>query len=197
MTAAKKPKRELPMMRFSSRDEWEEWLRENHASSDGVWLRIARKGSGETSITSPQALEVALRHGWIDGQVKGLDETTWLQKYTPRGARSIWSKVNREKVTALIEAGKMHPAGIAEVERAKADGRWDAAYDPPSRITVPPDLRAALDAEPAAAAFFATLDSRNRYAILHRTHTAKKAETRAARIAKFVEMLKRRETIYP
>ena len=173
------------------------WLANEHARSPGIWLVIAKKESGKRSITYAEALEVALVWGWIDGQKASKDETEWLQKFTPRGKKSIWSKVNREKVEALIAEGRMKPSGLEVVRAAKADGRWDAAYDSPSRATVPDDLAAALAAEPRAAAFFGSLDATNRYAVLHRVHTAKKAETRAARIRTFVEMLARGEAIYP
>jgi uncharacterized protein YdeI (YjbR/CyaY-like superfamily) len=189
---------ELPILRFASREEWADWLDEHHASQDpGVWVKFAKKGTGIPTVTFAEALEVALCYGWIDGQSRSLDETYYLQKFTPRRARSKWSKINRERVTALIERGEMKPAGLAEIERAKADGRWDAAYDPPSKITVPDDLRRALDESPKAAELFAKLDSQNRYAILYRVHDAKKPETRARRIDEFVAMLAEGETPYP
>lgn len=191
------PAGELPIMPFESPRVWDTWLAANHASSRGVWMKLAKKAAGVASITYPQALEVALVWGWIDGQKGSFDDAWWLQKFTPRGPRSIWSKVNREKAQALIDAGKMRPSGLAAVERAKADGRWDAAYDSPSKATVPEDLAAALAANPRASAFFATLDATNRYAVLHRVHTAKKVETRARRISQFVEMLARGEKIHP
>lgn len=158
---------------------------------------MAKKASGIASIDHPGALEVALCHGWIDGQRKGDGEQHFLQRFTPRTPRSTWSKINRDKALKLIDEGRMQPAGLAEVERARADGRWDAAYDAQSIATVPPDLQAALDANPKAAAFFATLDSRNRYAVLFRTQGAKKPGTRARRIAQFVEMLAKGEKIHP
>jgi uncharacterized protein YdeI (YjbR/CyaY-like superfamily) len=187
---------DYPELAFPSPDEWDAWLREQHAQADGVWLRIAKKGSGIPSITYAGALDVALCYGWIDGQAKGIDETWYVQKFTPRRARSLWSKRNREKVAALTEAGRMLPAGLREVERAKADGRWDAAYDGPAAATVPDDLQSALDANPAAAEAFAGVNGQNRYAILHRLQTARRPETRARRIAQFVEMLARGETLY-
>jgi uncharacterized protein YdeI (YjbR/CyaY-like superfamily) len=162
-----------------------------------VWLRFAKKSSGLKSLTYDEALEVALCYGWIDGQSKSEDQSYWVQSFTPRGKRSIWSKLNREKALALIASGRMRRAGLAEVDRARTDGRWDAAYDSPSRITVPDDLQAALDENPAARAFFTTLDSRNRYAILFRIHTAKRAETRAKRLQQFVQMLARKEKLHP
>jgi uncharacterized protein YdeI (YjbR/CyaY-like superfamily) len=158
---------------------------------------MAKKASGSKSVSHDEALDVALCYGWIDGQAKSEGEDSWLQRFTPRGKRSIWSKRNREKVRALIKTGEMKPAGLAEVQRAKKDGRWDAAYDPPSRIKVPADLQAALDTNRRAKSFFAALDSRNRYAVLFRIHMAKKAETRAGRIEKFVAMLARGEKLYP
>ena len=191
------PAPELPTRAFGDAEEWESWLREHHDSAPGVWIKFARKGSGVASVTYMEALHAALCFGWIDGQARSLDEASYVQRFTPRRARSIWSKRNREFATALIESGRMQPAGLREVERAKADGRWDAAYDAPSTATVPDDLKAALDANPAAAEFFAGLDGRNRYAILHRVQTAKRPETRARRIEKFVAMLAAGEKIYP
>jgi uncharacterized protein YdeI (YjbR/CyaY-like superfamily) len=183
--------------RFESLEAWERWLAEHHDEPDGVWIKFARKGSGIPSVTQPEAVETALRFGWIDGQARSLDERFYLQRFTPRRARSMWSKRNREIATALIAAGRMEPPGLREVERAKADGRWEAAYDAPSGATVPEDLQRELDANARAAAFFATLDGRNRYAILYRIQTAKKPETRARRIATFVAMLAEGRTLYP
>jgi uncharacterized protein YdeI (YjbR/CyaY-like superfamily) len=189
---------EPPIVSFGDQGGWRAWLAAHHSDApEGVWLKIARKGSGVPSLDYPQAVDVALCYGWIDGQKKGLDEAHWLQRFTPRRSRSIWSKVNRAKAEALVEAGEMQPAGLAEMERAKADGRWDAAYDGQRTSTVPDDLAAALAADAVAREFFATLDSTNRYAILHRLQTAKKPETRARRLAQFVEMLGERRTIYP
>lgn len=193
----KTPVGEIPIIAFATPRDWADWLASNHAASRGLWLKLAKKGSGVESVTYPQALEVALAWGWIDGQKDSFDDTAWLQKFTPRGPRSIWSKINRDKALALIEAGEMKPPGLEQVERAKQDGRWEAAYDSPSRAAVPEDLSAALAANPRAAAFFSTLDSTNRYAVLFRIHTAKKAETRARRISQFVEMLARHEKLYP
>ena len=187
----------LPEMLFADTAAWTKFLEREHGKSAGVWMRIAKQGAAESSVQYPEALNVALCFGWIDGQKKGIDEHYWIQKFTPRAARSIWSKINREKVEALIAAGQMREAGLREIERAKADGRWDAAYDSASKAEIPPDLQAALDASPAAKAFYATLNATNRYAILFRTQTAKKAETRAKRIAQFVEMLERGEKIHP
>ncbi|EJL80295.1 YdeI family protein [Variovorax sp. Varisp85] len=181
----------------SSAASWARWLKRHHASAAGVWLRIAKKESGIASIDYPAALEEALCWGWIDGQRKSEDAQYFLQRFTPRTRRSIWSQINRAKVLKLIDEGRMQPAGHAEIERAKADGRWDAAYEGVSAATVPPDLQAALDANKKAAKFFATLDSRNRFAVLFRTQGAKKPETRARRIAQFVEMLAKGEKIHP
>jgi uncharacterized protein YdeI (YjbR/CyaY-like superfamily) len=183
-------------MRFASAAAFEEWLAAAHAASDGVWLELAKKGSGVPSVTYAEAVEIALCFGWIDGQVRRSEEEGfYLQRFTPRRARSTWSQINREKVAALAAAGRMQPAGLAEVERAKADGRWDAAYAPPSRMTVPDDLRSALDAEPAAAERFAALPASERYSILFDVHGAKRPETRARRIAKHVGVLARGEPI--
>lgn len=187
----------LPIILFESQYAWENWLKEHHADAKGLWLKLAKKGSGVPSVDYQQALEVALCYGWIDGQKASHDERHWLQKFTPRGPRSIWSKINCDKATALIAEGRMQAAGMLQVERAKADGRWDAAYDGQSKITVPEDLQHELDNNQQAKDFFATLDSRNRYAILFRIQTAKKAETRAARIQKLVEMLAQNQKIYP
>lgn len=176
---------------------WARWLKRHHASAAGVWLRIAKKDSGIASIDYAAALEEALCWGWIDGQRRSDDAQYFQQRFTPRTKRSIWSQINRAKVLKLIEEGRMQPAGHAEIERAKADGRWDAAYEGVAAATVPPDLQAALDADKKAAKFFATLDSRNRFAVLFRTQSAKKPETRARRIAQFVEMLAKGEKIHP
>jgi uncharacterized protein YdeI (YjbR/CyaY-like superfamily) len=190
-------KQDLPVVAFESQDAWEAWLAEQHATSPGVWLKLTKKGSGIPSVTYPEAVEVALCFGWIDGQAKSLDDRYHLQRFTPRAARSKWSKINREKVQRLIDEGRMQPAGLREIERAKADGRWEAAYDAPSSATIPDDLQQALDENDAARAFFATLDSRNRYAVLYRIQDAKKPETRARRIAQFVAMLAEGKKIYP
>ncbi|AVR94525.1 YdeI/OmpD-associated family protein [Pseudoduganella armeniaca] len=191
------PKAELPELTFADAAAWEAWLAREHARTPGAWLRIAKRSAGTVTVQYPEALEVALCHGWIDGVKRRIDDDWWVQKFTPRAARSIWSKVNRDKVQALIDSGRMRPAGLKEIERAKADGRWDAAYDSVRQASVPPELQAALDANPAARQFFATLDSRNRYAILHRLQTAKKPETRARRLEQFVQMLARGEKLHP
>ncbi|MET7291326.1 YdeI/OmpD-associated family protein [Streptomyces griseoloalbus] len=186
-----------PVLGFASRTAWETWLEEHHEDVAGVWLRIPRKGSGLAGVDYATALESALCYGWIDGHKKGLDDTHWLQRFTPRRPRSRWSAVNRQKALDLIERGRMRPSGLREVERARADGRWEAAYASQSTATVPDDLRAALDAAPAARDFFATLDGRNRYAILHRIQEARRPQTRAARIEKYVAMLAEGEKIHP
>jgi len=188
---------ELPTLPFVTREAFADWLAEHHATSAGIWIRFAKIPSGIASIRYAEALEVALCWGWIDGQSRRVDETWYVQKFTPRRARSMWSKINCARATALIAAGTMQAPGLAEVERARADGRWARAYDSPSAATVPDDLAAALATNPRASAFFAGLDSRNRYAILHRIQTVKKPETRARRIDEFVKMLTRREKLHP
>ncbi|MFE1782206.1 YdeI family protein [Streptomyces sp. NPDC059506] len=185
-----------PVLFFATQEEWEKWLEENHGDVPGVWFQIPKNGSGIDGVDYAHALESALCYGWIDGQKKKLDEQHWLQRFTPRRPGSKWSKVNREKATRLIAGGRMRPAGLREVEKAKVDGRWEAAYAAQSRATVPDDLRAALDAAPEARDFFAALDSRNRYAVLYRIEDAKKPETRAARIEKFVAMLAQRKKLH-
>ena len=185
-----------PPLLFEDQETWFSWLRKNHATSSGVWLRIAKKGANVSSVSYLQAVDAALCFGWIDGQKKSDDESYWLQRFTPRSEKSIWSKINREKATRLVELGQMNAAGLREVERAKRDGRWDGAYDSPSGATIPADFQAVLNKIPRAKAFFATLDSRNRYAVLFRIQTAKKAETRAKRIKHFAEMLSQQKKIY-
>jgi uncharacterized protein YdeI (YjbR/CyaY-like superfamily) len=183
-----------PIELFRDRTSWEGWLDENHAASQGVWLRLAKKSSKSTSVSYAEAVEVALCYGWIDGQSKGEDEDYSLQRFTPRAKRSGWSKINRERALDLIQAGRMRPPGLEEIERAQQDGRWDAAYDSPRTMKVPPDLQVALEHDPQAKAAFESLDSRNRYAILFRLQTAKKPETRARRIKQFIGMLTREES---
>ena len=185
-----------PVLAFASQDEWEAWLDAEHATSDGVWVKFAKKGSGVATVVYAEALDVALCYGWIDSQVMSLDERFYLQKFTPRRSRSKWSRINREKIEQLTNVGRMKPAGLEQVGLAKTDGRWDAAYASPSTIEVPEDLQQALDANPKAAEFFATLSGSNRYAILYRLEDAKKAETRARRLEKFVGMLERGEKVY-
>jgi uncharacterized protein YdeI (YjbR/CyaY-like superfamily) len=186
----------LPIKLFRTPTAFEKWLATNHAKSAGLWLRLAKKGKGLTSLSFKEAIEVALCWGWIDSQAKPYDDASWLQRFTPRGPRSVWSKINTGKVAELIASGRMQPPGLAAVERAKADGRWAAAYEPASSASVPADLQAALDANPKAKAFFETLRGSNRYAVLYRIHSAKKPETRAKRVADFVAMLARHETVY-
>lgn len=181
---------------FKNARAFESWLKKNHAKSDGLWLKIAKRGASEPSVTYPEAVEVALCWGWIDGQKKGLDDQHFLQRFTPRRARSVWSKINVDKVATLIAAGRMQAPGYAQIEAAKADGRWAQAYDGARTSVVPEDLLAALEAEPKAKAFFATINASNRYAVLWRIQTAVKAETRARRIAQLVEMLARGETVH-
>lgn len=191
------PPRDTAVLEFANRKAWVIWLDKNHSKSPGIWMRLAKKASGSQSVSYSEALEVALCYGWIDGQKKSDGEAAWLQKFIPRAKKSGWSKVNRKKALALIEAGGMKPAGLQAIERAKADGSWDAAYDSPSTATVPNDLQAALDKNPRAKTFFATLDSQNRYAVLYRIQTVKKAETRSRKIQQFVEMLARSEKLHP
>ena len=188
---------EYPTLSFKGPDQFKSWLSAHHGSSRGIWLRLMKKASGVASVSYQEALDVALSWGWIDGQLKPLDAESWLRKFGPRGARSMWSKINREKALALIASKQMQPAGLEEVERAKRDGRWGAAYDSPSNATVPPDLAAALKNAPRAAAFFKTLEARNRYAILFRVQAPKKPETRQRKIRELVSMLERGEKIHP
>ena len=190
-------KPELQEMPFISKKSWAAWLEKNHSKSGGLWLKLAKKGSGIASVTYAEAIEVALCYGWIDGHKRPLDASWWLQKFTPRGPKSIWSKINCEKAEALMEHGEMRPAGLKAIESAKSDGRWERAYDSQSNASIPEDLKAALDKNPKARAFFATLTSANRYSVLFRVHNARKAETRARRIQQFVEMLARHETLHP
>ena len=182
---------------FASPGEWERWLELHHESSDGVWIKIAKKHTGIESVRYPEVLESALCFGWIDARREAFDDQYFLQRFTPRRARSKWSQINREKAEQLIAEGRMRPRGTAEVEAARADGRWEAAYESQKRIAVPEDLERALDASPRARAFFAQLGSQNRYAILYRLQDAKKPETRARRLATFVAMLEAGETIHP
>jgi uncharacterized protein YdeI (YjbR/CyaY-like superfamily) len=190
-------KPDLPIISFASREAWEAWLKGQHATSDGLWLKFAKKGSGIETVTYDQAVAIALCYGWIDGQVRRFDEDHYVQRFTPRRPKSRWSKINRQRVTALIERGEMKPPGLREVERAKADGRWDAAYDAPSTATVPEDLLRELEKNEAAREFFSELDRRNRYAILYQIQDAKRPETRARRIAKYVAMMSEQRKPYP
>lgn len=186
---------DLPVLAFPSAEAFSAWLREHHTSAPGLWLKIPKKKSGIPGPTYAQALDEALRFGWIDSQKNGLDDDFYVQRFSPRAARSRWSKINRDKIAALVAAGRMEAAGMAEVERAKLDGRWDAAYDSPSNARVPADLQAALEAKPKALRFFDALSASNRYAILHQVQEAKRQETRERRIAKFVDMCARGVTV--
>ena len=185
-----------PIAAFADQEAWQHWLEANHETSRGVWVKLAKKASGIASVQYPEVLDTALCFGWIDGQRVSFDASFFLQRFCPRTVKSPWSQINVAKIDALIAAGRMRPAGQAAVDRAKADGRWDRAYQPASQATVPDDLRERLEATPAAAAFFATLDSRNRYAVLYRLQAAKRPETRAKRLDQFVAMLARRETLH-
>ena len=186
----------LPSVPFASVAEWERWLEDNHAESDGVWIEIAKKGAGIDSVRYPEVLDTAICFGWIDGRREALDDRWFLQRFTPRRPRSRWSRINRDKAERLIADGRMRPAGLAEVERARADGRWDAAYEGQRAMAVPDDLQRELDARPEAKEFFEGLSSQNRYAILYRLHDAKLPETRARRLEKFVAMLEAGEKIH-
>lgn len=187
---------EDPTRAFKDAQAWESWLAKNHTAADGIWMRMAKKASGIKSITYPEAVEVALCYGWIDGLKRPETSTTWLQRFTPRRRRSIWSEINRNKALGLIAGGRMMPAGLEEVERAKRDGRWDAAYASPKSATMPPDFEKELNRHPKAKAFFKTLSRTNSYAIMWRIQTAKKPETRARRIATYIEMLEKGDTIH-
>ncbi|CAG4925971.1 hypothetical protein R54767_05247 [Paraburkholderia gardini] len=182
---------------FATQNEWENWLAQNEGTSTGTWLRLAKKSARQPTLTYAQALESALCYGWIDGQKQAGSEEYWLQRFTRRSAKSIWSRLNKDKAEALIAAGRMRPPGMQEIEKARKDGRWEMAYTSASNSTVPDDLQVALDANPEARTFFATLNSRNRYAILFRIQNAKKPETRARKIEEFVDMLTRGETFHP
>ncbi|MBA2555244.1 MAG: YdeI/OmpD-associated family protein [Geodermatophilaceae bacterium] len=196
MSEPKELKNDQPIIAFADSAAWERWLAANQSSATGVWLKIAKKGSETTTVSYAEAVDVALCYGWIDGQSGAYDDSFWLQRYTARTPRSKWSQINRDKVAALVEAGRMQPPGLAAVEAARADGRWAAAYEPPSKATVPADLQTALDANLTAAAVWAELDGANRYAVLYRVQDAKRPETRARRIEKFVGMLSRGEKIH-
>jgi uncharacterized protein YdeI (YjbR/CyaY-like superfamily) len=188
-------KTEQPVLFFATPAALEAWLDEHDEESDGIWLKFAKKGSGIRSVVYAEAVEIALCHGWIDGQAKRLDEEHYLQRFTPRRPRSKWSRINREKAERLIAEGRMRPAGLREIERAREDGRWDDAYDPPATATVPDDFQQALDAEPAAREFFETLGSTKRYSFLYRIVDAKRPETRARRIAEYVDLLREGRTL--
>ena len=192
-----KAKRDLLVIAFKSQQAWDAWLTSQPAQSKGLWLKLAKKSSGVASVSKQEAIDTALCHGWIDGQLDSFDDDYWLIRFTPRQSTSKWSEKNRARALQLVELKRMRPAGLNEIERAKKDGRWEAAYAPQSTAQVPDDLHAALVKNKKAKSFFETLDSTNRYAILHRIHNAKKAETRTARIEKFVTMLIEGKTIYP
>jgi uncharacterized protein YdeI (YjbR/CyaY-like superfamily) len=187
---------ELLILPFPNKKKWADWLAKQHDKSAGVWLKLAKKDSRIPSVTYEEALDVALCYGWIDGQKKGFDDQYWLQKFTPRGPKSIWSKINTEKVEKLITSGEMKPSGLKAIELAKQDGRWDAAYASQKNITIPEDFQTALDNNKKAKDFFATLKSAERYSFLFRIHHAKRSETRAKRIQQFVDMLERGEKIH-
>lgn len=187
----------FPVMSFETAADWEAWLDEHHADSGGIWLKLAKKESGLPSVTYAEALDSALCYGWIDGQKASFDDRYWLQKFTPRRAKSMWSKLNCDKVAALIAGGRMRPAGLRQVELAKADGRWDLAYESQSKITIPEDFQRELDKNQEAQDFFKTLNSVNRYSVLRRIQIAKKPETRAALIQKYIEMLSKHQKLYP
>jgi len=184
------------IVRFATAGEFEAWLEENHQTHDGIWLEIAKKGAPECSITYGEAVDLALCFGWIDGQKAASDEHHWLQRFTRRAGRSRWSQVNREKAESLIVQGRMRAAGHAEIQRARTDGRWDSAYAGQGSATVPDDLRRELDNDPEAAAAFSQLDRQNVYSIIWRINDAKRPETRARRIAKYLEMIRRGERIH-
>jgi uncharacterized protein YdeI (YjbR/CyaY-like superfamily) len=188
---------DLPVLLFPSAAELEAWLEREHRASDGVWLKIAKKGSGSVSVRYAEVVELGLCFGWIDGQARSHDEGYYLQRFTPRRPRSRWSRLNRDRAESLIAASRVRPAGLAAVEAAKADGRWDAAYEPPSTAEVPPDLERELDRDPELRREFEKLDGNNRYAIIYRLNDAKRPETRERRLRKYVEMLRRGERIHP
>jgi uncharacterized protein YdeI (YjbR/CyaY-like superfamily) len=190
------PRAELPVQAFASPAALERWLHAHHEESPGIWLRLMKKASGQPGVTYAEALDLALAFGWIDGQTKTYDAHSWLRKFVPRGARSIWSKINRAKALVLITEERMQPAGLVQVDRAKKDGRWAAAYDSPSNAKPPADFSAALAASPRAAAFFSTLKGANRYAVLFRVQAPKKPETRARKIREMVAMLEKGEKIH-
>lgn len=190
-------KSDLPILELASQTAWEQWLDAHHAESRGVWLKFAKKGAKRLTVSYAEAVEGALCYGWIDGQAAPLDEQFWLQRFTPRRRRSKCSQINRDKATALADQGRLRTAGALQVEEAQRDGRWDAAYASPARSVVPDDLQRALDENPAAQAFFDTLNSTNRYAILFRLHDARKPETRARRLDQFITMLKEKRKLYP
>jgi len=189
-------KKDLPIIHFETEEDWEAWLEENHETSGGIWIKFAKKDSGVGSVSHETALATAICYGWIDGQTASFDDSYWLQRFTRRGPKSRWSKINCQKAADLIAQGKMKAPGLKEIEAARRDGRWDKAYDSQSKMAVPDDLQKKLDENPRAHRFFAALDSKNRYAILYRIHEAKKPETRERRIEKFIAMLNEGKKIY-
>jgi uncharacterized protein YdeI (YjbR/CyaY-like superfamily) len=190
-------KQNLPILEFTDRHAWDQWLEENHETSGAIWLKIAKNGAPSATMSYGEALEEAIRYGWIDGQKAGHDEWFWLQRFTRRGPRSKWSQINRDKATELIAQDRMTAAGVAQVKAARRDGRWDAAYEPQSRATIPEDFQRALDQNPAANEFFATLTGANRYAFLYRLHQTKTPPARARRIATYIEMLTEHRSFHP
>ncbi|HJT58984.1 MAG TPA: YdeI/OmpD-associated family protein [Ktedonobacteraceae bacterium] len=187
----------LPIILFATQQDWENWLAEHDTDTDGIWLKLAKKATGIASVNYAEAVDSAICYGWIDGQKASFDDQHWLQKFTPRRPKSMWSKVNCDRATALIAQGRMQPSGLKQVELAKADGRWERAYASQSSITIPADFQSELDKNAKAKDFFSTLDSANRYAILWRIQDAKRPETRTARIQKFIEMLSNNQKIHP
>jgi uncharacterized protein YdeI (YjbR/CyaY-like superfamily) len=187
------PPDDKPVKAFASQKAWATWLDKNHTKSTGLWIRLMKKASGKKSITYPEAVEEALCYGWIDGQKRSWDETSWLQKFTPRGKKSVWSKINKGKIAALVKAGKMRPAGLETVAAAKGDGRWKAAYGSQGSSSVPKDFKEFLGKHPKAATFFKTIKSASRYAILYRLQTARNPETRTRKMREFVAMLEKGE----
>ncbi len=197
MTAAvEKRKAAGDVIEFASATAFEAWLEANHDRNAGIWLKLAKKGSNKPSMSYAEAVEMALCFGWIDGQKARHDEEHWLQRFTPRSNRSRWSEINRDKAERLIAAGRMRPAGLGEVERARADGRWDTAYAGQRNATVPEELQRELDRDPQAAAAFAELDAHNRYAIIWRINDARRPQTRARRVAKYLDMLRSGERLH-
>lgn len=184
------------VLRLATQADFEAWLEDHHAQSPGVWLQIAKKNAKRPTVTYADAIQAALSFGWIDGQKRRGDDEHWLQRFTPRSARSRWSQINRDKAEQLIAAGRMRPSGLREVDRARADGRWDAAYAGQGTATAPDDLQQALDADPRLAGAFSDLDARNRYAIIWRLNDAKRPETRARRLAQYLDMLRRGDRLH-
>lgn len=193
--SSKAPQVELQTLECATPADWEAWLSEHHSDSPGVWLKIAKRDSATPTVAYAEALDEAICHGWIDGQKRAHDEPFWLQRFTPRGPRSKWSQVNRQKATTLLEQGRMRDAGLTQIRAAQADGRWEEAYEPQSRATVPDDLQRALDRNPAAAEFFATLTGVRRYAFLYRLHHVRTDARRAQRIASYIELLSEHRTL--